>query len=408
MSWNAAQTMVLGPSPFRRRLLSAAGWLTALLAWFFVGLPPLEAGPNPQQPPAWRSPARAAVPTQAKAAVPTQAKAAVPTQAKPAVPTQAKPAAQPPQAKPAAKPQAKPQPPTPARPPGARKTEKIPPPEEISGGELVTRDGVTLCATFYPGTKGKESVPVLLLHNWKSSRREFAVLAPQLQQLGCAVLVPDLRGHGASTRKIEVYRGKPREVKLDATKFRATEFAEIATLDMAALRGFLLSKNNAEELNLNKLVIVGSEMGAAVAMAWSTYDWSLPNYEHAGIKQSQDVKALVLISPKWSYTGLDTAAVLNAKGISPVRDRLSVMILVGQGDSEKARDAERIEGKMVLNRPQPEARIDRTVLRLAFDTTLQAEKLLNLPPLNLPAMICRFIEERVIKGETNAAWMKHK
>ncbi|MGI6416239.1 MAG: alpha/beta fold hydrolase [Thermoguttaceae bacterium] len=402
MSWNAAQTMVLGPSPLRRWRWSAAGWLTALLAWLFVGLSPLEAGPHPQQPPAWRSPARAAVPDQARAAAPAQAKPAAKPQAKPATPQ--------PQAKPAAKPQAKPQPPapTPARPPGARKTEKIPPPEEISGGDLITRDGVTLCATFYPGTKGKESVPVLLLHNWKSSRREFAALAPQLQQLGCAVLVPDLRGHGASTRKIEVYRGKPREVKLDATKFRATEFAEIATLDMAALRSFLLSKNNAEELNLNKLVIVGSEMGAAVAMVWSAYDWSLPNYEHAGIKQSQDVKALVLISPKWSYTGLDTAAVLNAKGISPVRDRLSVMILVGQGDSEKARDAERIEGKMVLNRPQPEARIDRTVLRLAFDTTLQAEKLLNLPPLNFPAMICRFIEERVIKGETNAAWMKHQ
>ena len=386
MPSNAAQTMVFGPFPPRRWPWLAAGWLAGLLAWFLVGLPHLEAGANPQQPSARRSPARAAAPAQAQ------------------------PAGRQPQAKPAAKPQAKPQPPapSPARPPAGRKAEKIPPPEEISGGDLITRDGVTLCATFYPGTKGKESVPVLLLHNWKSSRREFATLAPQLQQLGCAVLVPDLRGHGESTRKIEVYRGKPREVKLDAAKFRGTEFAEIAALDMAALRSFLLNKNNSEELNLNKLVIVGSEMGAAVAMVWSAYDWSLPNYEHAGIKQSQDVKALVLISPRWSHPGLDTAAVLNAKGLSPVRDRLSAMILVGQGVSEKARDAERIEGKMVLNRPQPEALIDRTVLRRAFDTTLQAEKLLNLPPLNLSAMICRFIEERVIKGETNAGWMKHQ
>lgn len=344
------------------------------------------------------------------AAQPQAKQPVVQPQAKPVVQPQAKPpAAQPPQGKPPAA-----QPPQPANRPApgapaasARKGEKIPPPEEISGGELVTRDGVTLCATFYPGTRGKESVPVLLLHNWKSSRREFAALAPQLQQMGCAVLVPDLRGHGASTRKVEVYRGKPREVKLDAAKFRATEFAEIATLDMAALRGFLLNKNNAEQLNLNKLVIVGSEMGAAVAILWSAYDWSLPNYEHAGIKQSQDVKALVLISPRWSYTGLDTAALLNVKGPSAVRDRLSVMILVGQGDSEKARDAERIEGKMVLNRPQPEARIERTVLRLPFETSLQAENLLKAP-LNIPAMICRFIEERVIKGEPNAAWMKHQ
>ncbi len=186
--------------------------------------------------------------------------------------------------------------------PAAKRGEKLPGPQEISGSQLQTRDGVSLSATFFPGPegKGKESVPVLLLHNWKSSRKEFAVLAPELQKKGCAVLVPDLRGHGASKTQIVVGRGRPREEKLDAAKFRANDYTNMAKYDMGALRSFLVKRNNAGELNLNKLVIVGSEMGAAVAMVWAAYDWTIPNYEHAGIKQGQDVKALVLISPKRS------------------------------------------------------------------------------------------------------------
>ena len=291
----------------------------------------------------------------------------------------------------------------------ASPSDKLPEPEEISGSQLQTRDGVALSATFYPGTKEKDSVPVLLLHNWKSSRKEFAVLAPELQKRGCAVLVPDLRGHGASTTQYAAGRGGTREEKLDASKFRATDFADIARHDMAALRNFLVKKNNDGELNLNKLVIVGSEMGASIAMLWAAYDWAVPNYEHAGIKQGQDVKALVLISPKWSYTGLDTMPLLNARGISPVRDRLSIMLLVGGENSRRLRDVERLESKFVLNRPQPEPLAERKVLLVPpLPTELQAEKLLNYPRFKIPVYICRFIEERVINDEPDAAWMEHR
>ena len=274
---------------------------------------------------------------------------------------------------------------------------------------LRTQDGVSLSATFYPGTNEKESVPVLLLHNWKSSRKEFIVLAEELQKKGCAVLVPDLRGHGASTKKVAVGRGRAREDTIDASKFRTNDYTDIARYDMAALRSFLVKKNNEGELNLNKLVIVGSEMGAAVAMVWAAYDWTVPNYEHAGIKQGQDVKALVLISPRWSYPGLDASKALNARGVSPLRDRLSIMLLVGGEDSRTLRDVERLESKLVLNRPQPDNLAERHVLLVPpFPTTLQAEKLLNFPRFNLPMFICKFIEDRVINDEPDAVWMKHR
>ena len=291
----------------------------------------------------------------------------------------------------------------------ARPGEKLPEPEEIGGSKLRTKDGVSLSATFFPGTNEKESVPVLLLHNWKSSRKEFAVLARELQEKGCAVLVPDLRGHGASTSQVVAVRGRTREERLDASKFRSNDYANMARHDMAALRGFLVKKNNEGELNLNKLVIVGSEMGAAIAMVWAAYDWTVPNYQHAGIKQGQDVKALVLISPRWSYPGLDTSSILNARGVSAVRDRLSIMLLVGGDDPKALRDVERIEAKLVLNRPQPESLAERHVLLVPpLPTTLQAEKLLNFPRFNIPKFICRFIDDRVINDEPDAEWMEHR
>ncbi len=68
---------------------------------------------------------------------------------------------------------------------------------------LNTHDGVTLGATYYGSLLGKEAVPVIMLHQYKGSRADFKDLALALQAKGCAVLVPDLRGHGQSTHQTE-------------------------------------------------------------------------------------------------------------------------------------------------------------------------------------------------------------
>ena len=78
----------------------------------------------------------------------------------------------------------------------SEKEKKIPEPKEV---ELQTEDGLKLMATYYPGIRGKETIPVVLLHMWKQSRNDYKDLAPVLQAIGCAVVVPDLRGHGDST-----------------------------------------------------------------------------------------------------------------------------------------------------------------------------------------------------------------
>jgi hypothetical protein len=85
------------------------------------------------------------------------------------------------------------------------------------------------------------------------------------------------------------------------------------------------------------------------------------------------------------------------------------MLLVGGEDSRARRDVERIEAKLVMNRPQPEPLAERKVLLVPpFPTSMQAEKLLDMPRSPLPMMISHFIEEQVIKGETDAEWMEHR
>ena len=67
---------------------------------------------------------------------------------------------------------------------------------------MVTQDGVILSVTYYPGAKGKDSIPVVLLHEKNGSSKDFDTLVPELVKQGMAVLVPDLRGHGESTKRI--------------------------------------------------------------------------------------------------------------------------------------------------------------------------------------------------------------
>jgi pimeloyl-ACP methyl ester carboxylesterase len=281
---------------------------------------------------------------------------------------------------------------------------------ELGGNDLVTRDFVSLAAKFYPGAADKDTVTVILLHAFKGSRKDFSVLAPYLAEQGYAVMVPDLRGHGDSTNKLEVRGGRQQVVKLDAAKMRANNFAQIANNDMGALRRFLVVKNNEGKLNLNKLVIVGMELGAAVAVDWAVYDWSIPDYP--GVKQSKDVKALVLISPKRTYSGLRTSQALNHGVIQSV---LPIMIVVGNDDRRAASDATYIHSKIqsirreeFLDLTPAEAFEKRTLWFFPVPTTLQSAKLLNAKPLKMPSMIHKFIDLRVAKNTSGAtAWVEH-
>ncbi len=266
---------------------------------------------------------------------------------------------------------------------------ELPDPYDIAGNELLTPDGVALRATFFPSAKGKNAVPVILLHSWKGSRKEFATLASTLWQAGHAVLVPDLRGHGQSTSQ----GGR----ELSASRIGAADIALMVQNDMETLKNFLVRKNNAEELNIEKLCLVGAEMGATVAANWTVLDWSWPQYP--GVKQGQHVKALVLLSPERNFRGVGMEEFLKNRLLNQF---VSVYILFGNADPKVASRTELIYSTLAKLHPEPpegQAEQDKTLFFKGLDTKFQGSKLLGQRGLNVEQRIEKFIELRLVNKD---------
>jgi pimeloyl-ACP methyl ester carboxylesterase len=219
---------------------------------------------------------------------------------------------------------------------------ETPDPVELKGTEFTTRDGVQLHATFYGARHvkdqpSKEAVPVILLHSYKGDGKEFSGLAEYLQQHDCAVLVPDLRGHGESNQ-VKTPIG-PRAIEM--TKLTPADFRAMVENDMAVWHRYLRQRNDEAELNLDKLCLVGSEMGASVALRYALRDWSYPDLP--GRRQGHFVKGLVLISPQINFHGLDTNEALSNRA---VQSQLSTLIVVGKKSPKALSDARGMFNKL--------------------------------------------------------------
>jgi len=215
---------------------------------------------------------------------------------------------------------------------------------------LNTGDGVQLKATYFPaaaraGTdQAKQVTPVVLLHDYKSTRAALTSLAQRLQTTmdgdnpRFAAFVVDLRAHGESTKQLGLGGAA---AELDAARIGKESYIAMAASDMEAVRRFLVDKNDAGELNLNKLALVGSGMGANVAANWAVQDWSAPPL--AVGKQGQDVKGIVLVSPRWSFNGLSMQAPMK---FAPLKLNAAWMLVFGGQDPKVKADAVRIEKQL--------------------------------------------------------------
>jgi hypothetical protein len=161
---------------------------------------------------------------------------------------------------------------------------------------------------------------------------------------------------------------------------------------MQAVRSFLVSKNDAGELNLNKLCLVGSGLGANVAALWALQDWNWPPLAIG--KQGQDVKALVLISPRWSSNGLSFQL--------PMRDRrfkenVAWMFSYGGEDKKVAADARRILKLLKASHPEPSAGAQgsSTLQEIAIKSRLQGSTLLRQAGAQVEDQIVAFLTEHV-------------
>jgi len=268
---------------------------------------------------------------------------------------------------------------------------KIPAPEDI---ELQTNDGLQMEATYYGSIAGKNAVPIIMLHAFKGSRGDFAGLALAMQAKGCAVIVPDLRGHGKST---SIKRGGDL-VPIDQSRLGKADFEAMISQDLEAVKNYLMDRNNAGELNIEKLCVVGNEMGAMLAIKWAEWDWhwqQLPN-----VKQGEDAKALVLISPPMNFHGVTIADSL-ARPL--LQTDLSLLIISGEKYPKKD-EIQRIYKKVSTLRPKPssdpkEVEEKQDLFNATIEgATLQGPNILNdqtiLPRLSL--IVGQFIEWRLI------------
>lgn len=314
-------------------------------------------------------------------AIPPVVPPVAPPSAAPAAPPEAAPAATP-EAAPAAPPVAVPVPPPTTAPAAGAAPAKPKLPAAVEE-TLATRDGVPLVITYLAGTKGKDSVPVVLLHMHKGSRKDYKDLALYLQSLGHAVIVPDLRGHGASTKMTNGTTLTPNNVN----------FLAMASQDLETIKSFLVGKNNKEELNIEKLCVVGAEMGATVACAWAAIDWSWPVL--ATGKQGQDVKALVLLSPKQAFKNLKLTDALGRS--QALQSKLAVLLCVGRDKADMLAETERIHGIFKRSHPEPANPEDKDLFLGRLPTTLQGTNLLTVENLGLKKIIEQFIEVRLVK-----------
>lgn len=277
---------------------------------------------------------------------------------------------------------------------------KVPKPEDFT---VQTAD-VELHCTYYPSTKGKEAVPVILVHPLGGRRTELDGLAKQLQEQGDhAVIVPDLRGHGDSNiRKIP---GRD-SIEITPEDLNAADLARMATSDFVLLKNELIGRHNAGEFNIDLLTLVGVELGSNLALHWAAVDWSQPTVT---VRLGRDVKALVLVSPLSTYKSLRTSPPGGALGHPAVRAGLSLMVMGGVNDPKMKQELARVNNAVSRYHPEPtklasESEEDferRYYLKKDYflrekPTTLQGMELLKAPNMKAATDILGFIKLRLV------------
>ncbi|MBL8891101.1 MAG: hypothetical protein JNL67_14050 [Planctomycetaceae bacterium] len=255
--------------------------------------------------------------------------------------------------------------------------------------ELTAKDGFPLKATWYEGDKGTAAGALLMLHDVGRSRKDFEALATFFADNGHCVLVPDLRGHGASVNDAN---GNPFAPK----KYGPAE-ALLLQADIEACKKFLVQKNDAEVCNIELMSIVVCGAMSIPALQWSVVDWS---YLPAAVKQGQDVKAVVMLGPVRSYQSLQINPLLKLPLLSGAGHPQPLELLLVSGEKSKSfRDTKSIYSSWAVSRGRKDEADDwkkHNIYLLTTDSAHDGIASVMQHTDIVPDAIFDFLENRVL------------
>jgi len=241
--------------------------------------------------------------------------------------------------------------------------------------KITAIDNVPLAAVYYPAQRGTAAV-VMLVHEKGRSGKDFEDgiedlhdkgLAEFLQSQGYAVLVLDLRGHGANPR---------REV--------GAKEGKVLVGDLQAAYQFLVDRHNREELNLAKLGVVAVGEGANLVAAWA----ATPGAAVSSEGRVSDLEALVLVSPVAEGFGSKLSS--NLASVAP---RVPMLLMAGERDAASFNPVKDVQATVARQR---QSKVD------LYPTSLHGYKLLRFQPKVADAILAFF--EATIKKARIDEW----
>ena len=267
---------------------------------------------------------------------------------------------------------------------------------ELETLTLQTKDGVQLNVQFLASTKGKNAPAIILIHDWEHSSKDFMAedgIAYDFQKKGFAVIAPDLRGHGKSLSVVND------DKEIDLKKFKKADFASMME-DLETCKRYLLEQNNEGKLNIELLSILACGKTSVLAMEWAIQDWRWP--PHKGVKQGQDVKSLILLSPEKSWKGLSITKSMKASVISGKDGKaLPLFVLTGDANDSLKRQTKEIENTLKRTRGEDLAEDSLTVI-VGRRTKIQGAEFTESAKAR--QRIQQFIELRVLSQKADLRW----
>jgi pimeloyl-ACP methyl ester carboxylesterase len=213
---------------------------------------------------------------------------------------------------------------------------KLPPEDKT----LISKTGIQLKITYFPSDAGEDAPVAVLMHGKAGNRLVWKDFATRLQQeTNFAVITVDLSGHGESgSRTSKPSSNKKGEIK-------PIEAQAMVADDIETVKRFIFDEHEKQNLNMAKLVLVGADLSAALAVAYADMDWQKKRYDDAPIFEQQtpkgeDVKALILLSPEEHVPGLtvsQSASRLKRLGL-PVMIGVSKADALDKGSAKKLYD----------------------------------------------------------------------